>query len=83
MYGAANIEAARTGFEQFSNEIIAVAKRFGIPGNRAVYRVHCPMAFNNKGADWLQRNEDVRNPYFGASMLKCGAVTEMIGDEAK
>jgi len=80
---AENIETARKAFEQFSNELIAVVQQFGIPGSRALYRVHCPMAFNNKGADWLQRDEDIRNPYFGASMLQCGAVTEVIGTETK
>jgi Cu(I)/Ag(I) efflux system membrane fusion protein len=39
------------------------------------------MAFDNKGADWLQMDKDTRNPYFyfGASMLKCGQVIEEIG----
>ncbi len=43
----------------------------------------CPMAFDNKGADWLQMDEDIRNPYFGASMLKCGEVVEVIGEKTK
>ncbi len=41
------------------------------------------MAFNNKGADWLQMDKDTRNPYFGASTLKCGQVMEVIGEEPK
>jgi Cu(I)/Ag(I) efflux system membrane fusion protein len=41
------------------------------------------MAFDNKGADWLQTDEDTRNPYFGASMLKCGKVIEVIGGKTK
>jgi len=80
---AQDIEKARIAFEQLSNELIPVVKQFGIPKDRGLYRVHCPMAFNNKGADWLQLNKDIRNPYFGASMLKCGAVTEVIGIEMK
>ena len=39
-------------------------------------RVHCPMAFDNKGADWLQGTGSIRNPYFGADMLSCGAPVE-------
>jgi Cu(I)/Ag(I) efflux system membrane fusion protein len=27
------------------------------------------MAFENRGATWLQADDTVRNPYFGASML--------------
>jgi Cu(I)/Ag(I) efflux system membrane fusion protein len=80
---AGQIEAARQGFEQLSNEMIAVVKRFGIPENRSLYRIHCPMAFNNKGADWLQSNADTLNPYFGASMLKCGQAAEVIGGKMK
>ncbi len=77
------IEAARQAFELLSNELIAVVRQFGIPENRVLYRLHCPMAFNNKGADWLQMERDTRNPYFGASMLKCGEVAEVIGVKTK
>ncbi len=34
--------------------------------------VHCPMAFGDQGAQWVQRDGKVANPYFGASMLRCG-----------
>jgi Cu(I)/Ag(I) efflux system membrane fusion protein len=77
------IEAARQAFGQLSNELISVVRQFGIPENRVLYKLHCPMAFNNKGADWLQRDENTRNPYFGASMPKCGQVAEVIGAKAK
>ncbi len=77
------IEAERQAFEQLSKELIAVVQQFGIPENRSLYRIHCPMAFNNKGADWLQQDKDTRNPYFGASMLKCGEIAEVIGGKMK
>jgi len=76
---AADINAARREFEMLSNELIAVVGQFGIPESRQLYRIHCPMVFNNKGADWLQADKNIRNPYFGASMLKCGEVVKMIG----
>jgi hypothetical protein len=76
---ALNNEGLKAAFEQLSNEMIAVVKQFGIAENRVLYRLHCPMAFNNKGADWLQRDEDTCNPYFGALMLKCGEIAEAIG----
>ena len=41
------------------------------------------MAFDNKGADWLQLDEDLLNPYFGDAMLKCGEVKEVIGNKTK
>ena len=34
------------------------------------------MAFDNKGGYWLSETEDIRNPYFGASMLSCGEVKQ-------
>jgi Cu(I)/Ag(I) efflux system membrane fusion protein len=80
---AGQIEVARQGFELLSNEVIALVKQFGIPENRSLHRIHCPMAFNNKGADWLQSDADTLNPYFGASMLKCGQVTEVISAKTK
>ena len=80
---ALNNEGLKAAFGQLSNEMIAVVKQFGIAENRVLYRLHCPMAFNNKGADWLQRDEDTRNPYFGASMLKCGQIAEAIGAKTK
>ena len=80
---AADIDAARKAFETLSNELIAVVVQFGIPETQQLYRIHCPMAFDNKGADWLQMDEDIRNPYFGASMFKCGEVIEVIGEKTK
>ncbi|OHX65761.1 DUF3347 domain-containing protein [Flammeovirga pacifica] len=43
-----------------------------------VYVVHCPMAFNNTGADWLSATEEVINPYFGDEMLHCGRVMKKL-----
>ena len=80
---AAKIDAARKAFEILSNELIAVVVQFGIPETQQLFRIHCPMAFDNKGADWLQADNEIRNPYFGALMLKCGEVTEEINAEMK
>jgi Cu(I)/Ag(I) efflux system membrane fusion protein len=38
--------------------------------------VFCPMAFDFKGALWLQRAAEIDNPFFGAAMLRCGEVRE-------
>ena len=77
------IEPMREGFEGLSNELIAVVGQFGVYEGKTLYKLNCPMAFNNKGADWLQIDEDIRNPYFGASMYKCGQVSEVIGTKPK
>ena len=39
-----------------------------------IYIFHCQMS---KG-DWLQASEDMKNPYYGFEMLKCG---KLVGTE--
>lgn len=43
-----------------------------------VYYQHCPMYNNGKGANWLSKEEVVRNPYYGSQMLTCGSIQETI-----
>ena len=43
-----------------------------------LYKQYCPMAFNDQGAYWLSKEEEVFNPYFGDLMLHCGYVQETI-----
>lgn len=43
-----------------------------------VYYQHCPMANNGKGANWLSRENAVKNPYYGSQMLTCGKTVETI-----
>ncbi len=67
---ASDIEAARVQLEILTAPSVQAITIFG-SGKSAVYKFHCPMAFNDKGAYWLQDNTDTRNPYFGESMLIC------------
>ncbi len=46
-----------------------------------IYIQKCPMADNNKGAIWLSREKEIRNPYFGEAMLTCGSVIDTLGGE--
>ena len=43
-----------------------------------VYYQHCPMANKGKGANWLSKENEVKNPYYGSKMLKCGKTVETI-----
>ena len=43
-----------------------------------IYIQYCPMADNNKGADWLSLNKAIKNPYFGDKMLHCGSVIKVV-----
>jgi Cu(I)/Ag(I) efflux system membrane fusion protein len=68
---ATDMKAARTAFRDASEAIIALEKQFGHQGSSIYYEMFCPMAFEN-GAAWLQTSDNVRNPFYGASMLTCG-----------
>ena len=72
--GAQDVAALRALFRDLSVELLEVEQVAGNPTPEALHVVHCPMAFDDTGADWLQRGETVANPYYGASMLRCGAV---------
>ena len=74
-----NIKSLRESFFLLSQHLTKLAKRFGSVGLKPLYIVHCPMAFDNTGANWLQPDDQVLNPYFGKMMLKCGGVKEIVG----
>ena len=71
-----SIDTARARFERMSEGVIELQRRFGHRGSETWNLAHCPMAFDNKGADWLQRGTQINNPYFGDQMLRCGEVRE-------
>ncbi|MCZ4318369.1 efflux RND transporter periplasmic adaptor subunit [Aequorivita viscosa] len=71
-----DIKIQREHFVHLSAHLINAVKTFGI--NQKVYVDYCPMANNDIGAFWLSTEEEILNPYFGASMLKCGEVTDEI-----
>ncbi|GGG88356.1 hypothetical protein GCM10011416_00770 [Polaribacter pacificus] len=66
----------RNEFRQLSNNMINAVQLFGI--QKKVYKQFCPMANNDKGAYWLSLDAAVKNPYYGAAMLNCGEVKEII-----
>lgn len=71
-----DVEVQRKDFELLSDHLIEAVELFGLSGEKA-YRAYCPMAFDDKGAYWLSEFEEIKNPYFGASMLKCGENREV------
>jgi Cu(I)/Ag(I) efflux system membrane fusion protein len=71
---ATDLDALRQAFAALSQALLAIHAEVGQPGRQPLYRVHCPMAFDNQGADWIQAGRQVTNPYFGARMLRCGEV---------
>jgi hypothetical protein len=66
------IHIQREHFEELSKDMLDL---IGITGTKnTLYQDYCPMANNNKGAMWLSARRDIRNPYFGSKMLKCGTI---------
>ena len=68
-----DITSARKHFKAYSDEMLVLMKTFGTM-DKTVFVQRCPMANNDKGADWLSFEKEIRNPYFGMNMLKCGEV---------
>lgn len=72
-----DIEKQRVEFEKLSAAVEGAIEGH-ISGGK-VYKQYCPMAFNNKGGYWLSDVAEIRNPYFGDKMLKCGRVEKEMG----
>ncbi|MBE0644631.1 MAG: efflux RND transporter periplasmic adaptor subunit [Bacteroidetes bacterium] len=70
-----DLEKQRAYFSGLSNTFYSALKIFGA-GEGTIYWQHCPMAFDDKGANWLSPQKEIRNPYFGDKMLTCGVVKE-------
>lgn len=68
-----SIENMRILFNDISDIIIPLEQYYG---GKDTYLAYCPMAFNDKGAFWVQKGKEISNPYFGASMLRCGEIKE-------
>tara|TARA_B110000037_G_scaffold212249_1_gene264820 strand:- start:106 stop:711 length:606 start_codon:yes stop_codon:yes gene_type:complete len=73
-----NIEAARSLFATLSKDFIAVAKTQVSESPYNIVEMHCSMALDHAGASWLQSSAELANPYYGASMLRCGSTVSTI-----
>lgn len=72
-----DLDEQRKLFSTLSNEMVTLVKD-GKLSMGMLYLEYCPMANNNSGAYWLSNEKEIKNPYFGDKMLKCGSVKEMI-----
>lgn len=76
-----DLEEQRGHFEHLSMSMIDVVEYFGLQVR--VYKMHCPMAFDDKGAYWLSDSEEILNPYFGDAMLACGVIEQTYREGAR
>jgi hypothetical protein len=65
---AADVKIAREAFGALSDAVIAAAKAEGWKDLGDAKLAFCPMAKRS----WIQKDEKIRNPYYGTSMLECG-----------
>lgn len=71
MSKAKGIEKQRAVFNDVSTTIWKVVKKAD-KVEQPVYYQYCPM----KKAYWLSKEKEIKNPYYGSSMLTCGNVAE-------
>jgi Protein of unknown function (DUF3347) len=64
---AKDIKSARQAFKPLSADFIKY-RADSQAAKSAYHEAYCPMA----RASWLQTGKEVRNPYYGKSMLDCG-----------
>ncbi|PCH83650.1 MAG: efflux transporter periplasmic adaptor subunit [Planctomycetota bacterium] len=84
MAAAGEIEELRVGFNRTSEGLIQTIDLFGYIREGGPLKIFfCPMAFNDVGAEWLQVKERLANPYFGASMLRCGEMRRELSADKK
>ncbi len=73
---ANKIDHQREHFETLSEDVYDLVKTFG--AGQTLYQDFCPMYNNNKGATWISETKEIKNPYLGKKMPKCGEIKEKI-----
>lgn len=74
----ASIDRLRAGFDALSTSMDALLRHAGNPLGQSLRWMHCPMAFEGRGAHWFQLEEQLANPYYGAAMLRCGLELRLV-----
>jgi ABC-type Fe3+-hydroxamate transport system substrate-binding protein len=66
----------REHFDMLSKDMYDLVKT--VKPSQTLYKDHCPMFNDKKGAIWLSEVKDIQNPYYGKKMLTCGEQQEEI-----
>ncbi|WP_299243148.1 efflux RND transporter periplasmic adaptor subunit [uncultured Aquimarina sp.] len=77
MINKENLKDQREYFVMLNESLEALVKNFDNLSD-TIYIQKCPMADSNKGAIWLSKEEEIRNPYFGDQMLTCGSIIDTL-----
>ena len=65
---AEDIKSMRSAFVALSDQMA----NLDLPEGYVV--AFCPMANNSMGANWVQKDGAIMNPYFGMAMQDCGSI---------
>lgn len=68
-----DLNMQRKVFNNFSDNITILAKKLPLSEND-LFIQYCPM----KKASWISDTKEIKNPYYGSSMLTCGNIKETI-----
>ena len=68
------IEQQREHFDRLSSDMYDLVK--SVKPTQTLYKNHCPMFNENKGAIWISEVKEIRNPYYGKAMLECGEIVK-------
>lgn len=71
-----DVNAQRESFSELTQAI--ESKLEGALASGEIYKQYCPMAFEGKGDAWFSNTKEIRNPYYGDKMLKCGRIEATI-----
>ncbi len=82
LLGETGLDNKRKSFQMITNELYVLVRAVRYD-KEVIYFTHCPMAFNNKGADWLSNSSEIVNPYLPKKMLDCGEVKDSVDFRAK
>jgi len=76
IYAQDSVVDQRYHFESLSEAMIILVETFQ-PVDYEVYHHSCPMV-RDGSADWLSREEQIKNPYHGESMINCGETIQQL-----
>lgn len=71
-----DLETQRKHFSSLSTNFYDLAKASDM--QYPIHYQNCPMYNGGKGANWLSKENPIKNPYYGSKMMSCGSTVETI-----
>jgi hypothetical protein len=71
-----DVNKQRESFSELTKSMGSILE--GAIESGEIYKQYCPMAFDGKGDSWYSNSKEIRNPYYGDKMLKCGRIEATI-----